>query len=100
MGNRTFVVYRRVGETVTPHEAWINRSAKGWVNGQPVGVKLTITVGQPIAWSALYAGHTAWIGEQIAGRNEAIKKERARRAARKQLALAGAAGSGDSKLTA
>lgn len=88
---KPFIVYRRNGNTVTPFEAWIQQSSKGWVNGQPVGVTLTIVLGKPVSWSALYAGHTTWVGEQIERRNQAIKAERARRGARKAGASASAA---------
>jgi hypothetical protein len=86
---KTFIVYRRAGNVVTPFEAWIRRSAKGWVKGQPVGVTLELVVGNAVPWAALYAGHTAWVGDQIARRNDAIKQERSRRALRKGVASAG-----------
>lgn len=87
-----FIVYKRNGNVVTPHQATLTRTAKGWRDGKPEGVTISVTVGAPVPWAELYAGHTTWVADRIEATRQAIKSERARRAARKGLERTDAAG--------
>lgn len=82
---KSFVVYRRVGNVVTPHQATLVTSHPKWVDGKPQGLPTAkVVVGQAISWTDLYGGHTGWIADQMDRTRDAIAAERARRAARKQ----------------
>jgi hypothetical protein len=72
---KTFVVYERRGEIVVPRAAKL--VARSWVAGKPEGWK--VQRGPEIPWSELYAGHCAWVGEQIEKHREHVKRERSRR---------------------
>lgn len=76
---KEFIVYRRTGNRLTPHRARL--VARRWVDGQPEGWR--VQVGQEVAWADLYAGHTAWVGEQVARHRDAVKRAKAQRAARR-----------------
>ena len=84
-GKQTFVVYHRIGNTVTPHVAHLAGE----------GSERRVMIGRPIPWSELYSGHTQWIADQIDRVRDAIKKERDRRAARKAAPLCAKQPSGE-----
>jgi hypothetical protein len=74
--SKSFIVYRRQGETVTAHRARLYQAGQ-MEDGWPI---IDVAVGPAVPWPELYAGHTAWVGEQIARQRDAIKAERQRRA--------------------
>lgn len=79
------VIYKRVGDRVIPYAAKLVRSYQRWEGGKPVGLpRIGIQLGAEIPWPQLYGGHTAWVAQQVDKVRQAIKSERARRAARKQ----------------
>jgi hypothetical protein len=73
MNQRTFIVYRRTGDQVTPYVGQLRGRAGG---------RQFVQIGAPVSWADLYGGHCSWVGEQLAKRAAAIKAERARRTAR------------------
>jgi sRNA-binding protein len=81
---RTFVVYRREGGRLVSYKAALRRRYAAWSSGRPVGLpRVWVQLLEEIPWGELYAGHTAWVGEQISRVKDAIQRERARRAERR-----------------
>jgi hypothetical protein len=80
----TFVIYKRQGNSVVPYAAKLTKTYRAWENGKPVGLPtVRVSVIAEIPWDKLYGGHTQWISDQVDRVRDAIKAERARRAARK-----------------